>query len=116
MERRILKDFRIGSRNYSLEQLASDTEGTKDFFGQLARAMVRSRKGSSKRKKKDWNTLVRKNTVAQNPIGSAQEAEQIEIQRENLRKYILESAKKEMQLDTDKLMGKFYSTHVNFYA
>lgn len=96
MERRILKDFHIGSMEYALETMAP---GSKDIFTHLANAM--GRKKSSKRKQ-DWNNLVRKNTLVHDPIGSSQELEQLKKNRESMRKQILANSGK---IDSQQLLG-----------
>lgn len=55
------------------------------------------------RKPKDWNALVRKNTVVGDPIGSTRTS-MIRRSRRSLRKHIIASAHEGMSMDTNKLV------------
>ncbi|XP_049791463.1 transient receptor potential protein [Schistocerca nitens] len=99
MERRLLKDFQIGF----VEGIVSDAirkgpGGPKDVFSKIAKAI--GKRTSSK--KKDWNAMVRKNTVARDPIGSTTEAQTRRSSRQSLRRYIIEKQKE--GLDPEKLL------------
>lgn len=55
-------------------------------------------------RKEDWNTLVRKNTVARDPIGSTRNSIS-RRDRRSLRRSILEEAERGLTMDTDKIVG-----------
>lgn len=57
-------------------------------------------------KKEDWNALVRKGTVANDPIGSKRTS-LIRKDRHSLRRHILATANEGLSMDTDKLIGSF---------
>ncbi|RVE51850.1 hypothetical protein evm_003470 [Chilo suppressalis] len=91
MERRILKDFQIGIVEGIIKDVISKEVKPKDVFSQIAKAIVR--RGSTDRtesKKRDWNALVRTNTVRRDPIGRSSEAE-IRRSRQSLRAHILDN-------------------------
>lgn len=71
MERRLIKDFQIGIVEGIVKDAMSTEKGPSDVFSKIARAIGRRTSGSSK--KKDWNAIVRKNTLASDPIGSTEE-------------------------------------------
>lgn len=71
MERRIVKDFQIGMVEGVVNDIISSEQKVTNIFGKIAKAIG---KGDSK-KKKDWNAVVRKSTLRQNPIGSTDEAQ-----------------------------------------
>lgn len=56
------------------------------------------------RRKEDWNTLVRKNTIARDPIGSTRNSI-TRRDRRSLRRCILEEADHGLKMDTDKIVG-----------
>ncbi|ENN83024.1 hypothetical protein YQE_00613, partial [Dendroctonus ponderosae] len=87
MERRLLKDFHIGIVDNIVNEIQQNLEEPKNVFGQIAKVI--GRRTTFKSKKKDWNALVRRNTTASNPIGSAQEAEESIKKRQSLRKHII---------------------------
>lgn len=103
MERRLLKDFHIGIVEGIVNEVVSTVKEPKDVFSQIAKVI--GRRASSKHKKKDWNALVRQNTVVKDPIGSGQEAEMAKIKRQSLRKHILSSINEPVNIDHDKLIG-----------
>ncbi|XP_011500907.1 PREDICTED: transient receptor potential protein [Ceratosolen solmsi marchali] len=72
MERRLQKDFQIGIVEGIVSSVIQSEKEPKDVFTQIAKAI--GRKSSSGSKKKDWNAVVRQNTVARDPIGSSNEA------------------------------------------
>jgi len=78
MERRLQKDFQIGIVEGIVQAVIQSEKEPKDVFSQIAKAI--GRKGSSVGKK-DWNAVVRQNTVAMDPIGSSSEA----MERQNRR-------------------------------
>ncbi|KAK9870187.1 hypothetical protein WA026_006274 [Henosepilachna vigintioctopunctata] len=84
MERRILKDFQIGLMGGLAKNMETFGKDTKDVFGQLARAIAK--KTTLKRKSKDWNELVRKNTGTQDQIGSIDVEEKARQRRQSLRR------------------------------
>lgn len=71
MERRLIKDFQIGIVEGIVNDAIATEKGPSDVFTKIARAIGKRTSGSSK--KKDWNAIVRKNTMAHNPIGSTDE-------------------------------------------
>ncbi|XP_037292191.1 transient receptor potential protein [Manduca sexta] len=100
MERRILKDFQIGIVEGIIKDVISRENKPKDVFSQIAKAIVR--RGSTDSKKRDWNALVRTNTVRRDPIGTAAEAE-IRRSRQSLRAHILENVEART-IDPQKLL------------
>ncbi|XP_053616411.1 transient receptor potential protein isoform X2 [Plodia interpunctella] len=87
MERRILKDFQIGIVEGIIKDVISRENKPKDVFSQIAKAIVR--KGSTdSSKKRDWNALVRTNTVRRDPIGTTEAQKR---SRQSLRAHILEN-------------------------
>ncbi|XP_063831875.1 transient receptor potential protein isoform X1 [Ostrinia nubilalis] len=88
MERRILKDFQIGIVEGIIKDVISKESKPKDVFSQIAKAIVR--RGSTDSKKRDWNAMVRTNTVRRDPIGRTSEAE-VRRSRQSLRAHILEN-------------------------
>lgn len=105
MERRILKDFHIGIVEGIVSETVSSLKEPKDVFSQIAKVI--GRRTSSRNKKKDWNALVRQNTVIKDPIGTAQEAEMARVKRQSIRKHILASVNRQVDMDHDKLIGKY---------
>lgn len=89
MERRILKDFHIGSIENTLEHFCMPKQ-PQDVFTQLAKAI--KMKTSQKSKRKDWNVLVKQNSLDRDrdPIGSTKELEKTVQNRKSLRKSIKE--------------------------
>ncbi|XP_031369378.1 transient receptor potential protein isoform X2 [Apis dorsata] len=71
MERRLQKDFQIGIVEGIVNAVIQSEKEPKDVFSQIAKAIGRK---SSANKKKDWNAMVRQNTIAKDPIGSSNEA------------------------------------------
>lgn len=71
MERRLQKDFQIGIVEGIVNAVIQSEKEPKDVFSQIARAIGRK---SSANKRKDWNAVVRQNTIAKDPIGSTTEA------------------------------------------
>jgi len=69
MERRIKKDFQIGIVEGVINEIMSSEQKTTNIFSKIAKAV-----GNRDSQKKDWNDIVRKNTLKQNPIGSTNEA------------------------------------------
>lgn len=72
MERRLQKDFQIGIVEGIVAAAIQNEKEPKDVFSQIARAIGKRASGSGS--KKDWNAVVRKNTLARDPIGSRSEA------------------------------------------
>lgn len=98
MERRILKDFQIGLVEGIVNEVLVKSHEPKDVFSQIAKAIHRSsNKGTN------WNELVRKNTVVRDPIGSTQ-ASMHRIHRRSLRRHIIDSSHKGMDINTEKLL------------
>ncbi|CAG9782512.1 unnamed protein product [Diatraea saccharalis] len=103
MERRILKDFQIGIVEGIIKDVISKESKPKDVFSQIAKAIVR--RGSTDRtdsKKRDWNALVRTNTIRRDPIGRTAEAE-IRRSRQSLRAHILDNVQART-IDPQKLL------------
>ncbi|XP_060806231.1 transient receptor potential protein [Amyelois transitella] len=86
MERRILKDFQIGIVEGIIKDVISRESKPKDVFSQIAKAIVR--RGSTDSKKRDWNALVRTNTIRRDPIGTTDAQKR---SRQSLRAHILEN-------------------------
>lgn len=84
MERRLQKDFQIGIVEGIVHAVIQNEKEPKDVFSQIAKAI--GRKGSTG-VKKDWNAMVRQNTVAMDPIGSSNEATQRQSRR-SLRRHL----------------------------
>ncbi|VEN64479.1 unnamed protein product, partial [Callosobruchus maculatus] len=102
MERRLAKDFHIGIVETLVSELSEKATDSKSIFGQIAKVI--GKRTTLKKNKKDWNALVRKNTVATNPIGSAQEFENQQIKRQSLRRHILSNVRQPNKLDDEKLV------------
>ncbi|KAM3966006.1 transient receptor potential [Aphomia sociella] len=100
MERRILKDFQIGIVEGIIKDVISRENKPKDVFSQIAKAIVR--RGSTDGKKRDWNALVRTNTIRRDPIGTTAEA-QTKRSRQSLRIHILENVSSRT-IDPQKLL------------
>lgn len=71
MERRLQKDFQIGTVSVEgiVNAVIQGEKQPKDVFSQIARAI--GRKTSQGSKRKDWNEVVRQNTIPRDPIGSS---------------------------------------------
>lgn len=106
MERRLLKDFHIGIVEGLVQEMSIHSDEPKSVFGHIAKVI--GRRATFKSKKKDWNALVRRNTLVNDPIGTAQELEFVKRKRQSLRKYIISNMKPAVKLDDKKLIGKFY--------
>lgn len=104
MERRLLTNFHIGTVEGIISDVLSTTKSTKDVFSQIAKVIGRNT--SNKKKKKDWNTLVRSSTVKLDPIGSSKEAMMRQNRRQSLRQHIISNVDTST-VDQDKLLGKF---------
>ncbi|XP_049878328.1 transient receptor potential protein [Pectinophora gossypiella] len=100
MERRILKDFQIGIVEGIIKDVISRESKPKDVFSQIAKAIVR--RGSTDSKKRDWNAMVRTNTVRRDPIGTT-EAQLTKRSRQSLRAHILENVQART-IDPQKLL------------
>lgn len=83
MERRILKDFHIGSVDSALDNFRLIKEPV-DIFTHLAKAI--GKKTSVKRKSKHWNSLVKQRSLDGDPIGTSVELEKLAMKRRSLRK------------------------------
>lgn len=103
MERRLQKDFQIGIVEGIVNQvIQGDGKAPKDVFSQIAKAI--GRRSSSGSKKKDWNEMVRQNTVSHDPIGSR--GEQFEKQqRRSLRRRLMHQGESALEsLDPARLL------------
>lgn len=78
MERRLQKDFQIGIVEGIVQAVIQSEKEPKDVFSQIAKAIGRKGSGAGK---KDWNAVVRQNTIARDPIGSTNEAVQRQTRR-----------------------------------
>ena len=102
MERRLLKDFQIGFVEGLLHEALQTEKEPKDVFSKIARAI--GKRSSSRKSKKDWNALVRHETMKRDPIGTASEAI-ARKSRQSARKYIIENQGTSItSIDTDKLL------------
>ncbi|XP_015596997.1 transient receptor potential protein [Cephus cinctus] len=102
MERRLQKDFQIGIVEGIVNAVIQNENEPKDVFSQIARAIGRRSSGQSK--KKDWNAVVRKNTLARDPIGSTNEAF-IRQSRRSLRRHLQQHPNSDLaSLDPDRLV------------
>ncbi|XP_072945473.1 transient receptor potential protein [Epargyreus clarus] len=102
MERRILKDFQIGIVEGIIKDVITKEGKPKDVFSQIAKAIQRKGSGDGS-KKKDWNAMVRKDTLRKNPIGSTAEATSRRTNRQSLRAHIIENVEART-IDPDKLL------------
>ncbi|XP_058128061.1 transient receptor potential protein isoform X2 [Anopheles ziemanni] len=104
MERRILKDFQIGFVEGILQDtFNAATEKPADVFSTIAKA-IGNKSSTKKKKPEDWNALVRRSTVARDPIGNSTEAI-MRRSRQSLRKQILDNSEKGLEMDTDHLVA-----------
>uniref|UniRef100_A0A182LT00 Transient receptor ion channel domain-containing protein n=1 Tax=Anopheles culicifacies TaxID=139723 RepID=A0A182LT00_9DIPT len=103
MERRILKDFQIGFVEGILQDtFSTPSEKPADVFSTIAKA-IGNKSSTKKKKPEDWNALVRRSTVARDPIGNSTEAI-MRRSRQSLRKQILDNSEKGLEMDTDHLV------------
>ncbi|XP_026279150.1 transient receptor potential protein [Frankliniella occidentalis] len=103
MERRLLKDFQIGMVEGIVKDAISNEKEPKDVFSKIARAIGRRTSGSQSQKK-DWNAVVRRSTIARDPIGSTTEGA-LRRSRQSLRRYILENQGEALQsMDPERLL------------
>lgn len=58
-------------------------------------------------KKEDWNAIVRKNTIARDPIGSTRNS-LTRRDRRSLRRRILEVADEGLQMNTQRIVGRWF--------
>ncbi|XP_031825417.2 transient receptor potential isoform X1 [Nomia melanderi] len=101
MERRLQKDFQIGIVEGIVNAVIQSEKEPKDVFSQIAKAIGRKSSGS---KKKDWNAVVRKNTIARDPIGSTTEATMKQTRR-SIRRNIAMSQNSDLaSLDPNRLI------------
>lgn len=84
MERRLQKDFQIGIVEDIVHAVIQSEKEPKDVFSHIARAI--GRKGSSA-DRKDWNAVVKQNTLTMDPIGRTNEAMQRQSRR-SLRRHL----------------------------
>lgn len=99
MERRLIKDFQIGIVEGIVNDAIQTEKRPSDMFTKIARAIGRRTSGS----KKDWNAIVRKNTVAHDPIGSTDERKE-RHSRQSIRRYIIEKNAALESMDPEKLV------------
>ncbi|XP_050498133.1 transient receptor potential protein-like isoform X3 [Diabrotica virgifera virgifera] len=98
MERRLMKDFHIGIVEGIVQEMKMNPAESKNVFGHIAKVI--GRRATFKSTKKDWNALVKKKSLHNNPIGTAQELEAVRIKRQSLRRHILSNT----VVDDDKLL------------
>jgi transient receptor potential cation channel subfamily C len=72
MERRLQKGFQIGFVEGIITEVIGANKEPRDVFSKIAQAIGHQ---ASSRKKKDWNAMVRCNTMVRDPIGSSSEAD-----------------------------------------
>ncbi|XP_069696083.1 transient receptor potential protein-like [Periplaneta americana] len=102
MERRLQKGFQIAFVEGLVTEALTGNKEPKDVFSKIARAI--GRRGSSQKKKKDWNAMVRRNTTVRDPIGSSSEA-MIRRSRQSLRRHIIsEHSTALITMDPEKLV------------
>ena len=102
MERRLQKDFQIGLVEGIVSSVIQSEKEPKDVFSQIAKAIGRKSSGGSK--KKDWNAVVRQNTVARDPIGSSGEATDKQHRR-SLRRHLQHQGQSVLEsLDPQRLL------------
>lgn len=102
MERRLQKDFQIGIVEGIVNAVIQNENEPKDVFSQIAKAIGRKSSGS---KKKDWNAMVRKNTIAkEDPIGSTNEATMKQTRR-SIRRHLQHQENSDLvSLDPNRLI------------
>ncbi|CAK9797380.1 Transient receptor potential protein [Anthophora plagiata] len=101
MERRLQKDFQIGIVEGIVNAVIQSEKEPKDVFSQIAKAIGRKSSGS---KKKDWNAMVRKNTIAKDPIGSTTEATMKQTRR-SIRRHLQHQQNSDLaSLDPNRLI------------
>ncbi|XP_068987317.1 transient receptor potential protein [Bombus flavifrons] len=100
MERRLQKDFQIGIVEGIVNAVIQSEKEPKDVFSQIAKAIGRKSSGS---KKKDWNAMVRKNTLAKDPIGSTTEATMKQTRR-SIRRHLQTQNSDLASLDPNRLV------------
>lgn len=81
MERRILKDFQIGLVEGVISDIIGGEQKVTNIFGKIAKAI-----GKTDSKKKDWNDIVRKNTLNRDPIGCTDEAVR-KVRQQSVKRY-----------------------------
>ncbi|XP_044730932.1 transient receptor potential protein [Chrysoperla carnea] len=99
MERRLLKDFTIGTVE-GVQNIISSTKEPRDVFSQIAKAI--GKRASSKNKSEEWNTIVRQSTIVRDPIGSTTEAA-FRNSRHSLKRYIASNTNN-VAIDQNKLL------------
>lgn len=70
MERRIIKDFQIGMVEGIVNEIVSGEQKVTNIFSKIAKVIGKT---ESFKDKKDWNEIVRKNSLTRDPIGSTDE-------------------------------------------
>lgn len=106
MERRLLTNFHIGIVDGIMNEVINTPKEHNDVFSQIAKAIRRH--STTKKKKRDWNTLVRSNTVKSDPIGTSGEAQMKQSRRQSLRQHIITNIRSST-VDQGKLLGIFQS-------
>jgi transient receptor potential cation channel subfamily C len=101
MERRLQKGFQIGFVERILTEAMEGNKEPRDVFSKIAQAI--HNRSSSQSKKKDWNAMVRRNTIVRDPIGSSSEAD-LQRSRQSLRQHIVTNRTALLSMDAEKLV------------
>jgi transient receptor potential cation channel subfamily C len=102
MERRLEKGFQIGFVEGILNEVIQGNKETQDVFGKIARAIHHH--ASSRSKKKDWNTMVRRSTTVRDPIGNSREAD-LRQSRQSMKQHIAANHRAALlSMDAEKLV------------
>lgn len=102
MERRLQKGFQIGFVERILTEAMEGNKEPRDVFTKIAQAI--HHRSSSQSKKKDWNAMVRRNTMVRDPIGSSSEAD-LQRSRQSVRQHIVANNRATLlSMDAEKLV------------
>ncbi|PNF21582.1 hypothetical protein B7P43_G12722 [Cryptotermes secundus] len=102
MERRLQKGFQIGFVERILTEVIEDNKEPRDVFSKIAQAIHHH--GSSQSKKKDWNAMVRRNTIVRDPIGSSSVAD-LQKSRQSMKQQIVRNNMTALlSMDAEKLV------------
>jgi transient receptor potential cation channel subfamily C len=102
MERRLQKGFQIGFVERILTEAMEGNKEPRDVFTKIAQAI--HHRSSSQTKKKDWNAMVRRNTMVKDPIGSSSEAD-LQRSRQSVRQHIVANNRTALlSMDAEKLV------------
>jgi transient receptor potential cation channel subfamily C len=101
MERRLQKGFQIGFVEGTVTELIGANKEPQNVFSKIAEAIGHRTRSQSK--KKDWNAMVRCNTIARDPIGSSREAE-FRQSRQSIKQHSTANSTALLSMDTEKLV------------